>query len=104
MNNYCEHLSAILLHSRVRMKISVYKVLLSSCRDIDQSFILPLSFVTSAVFNEENKTFSRDFEDTEPQNKKKITPKSTQKPNASQLSNKNQRNFTAFDLIDYDVL
>ena len=54
MFHYCGHLSAILFHNRVRMKIKVQKVLLSSCEEIEPSSILPASFLKAAVLNDEN--------------------------------------------------
>ena len=45
MFHYCGHLSAILINSRVRMKIRVQKVLLSFCGEIEPSFIWPASFL-----------------------------------------------------------
>ena len=105
MFHYFRHLSAILFHSRVKMKIRVQKVLLRSCGEIEPNSILPASFLKATVLNDENYAFSRTFENIQPQTTKQKPPKSMQKTNASQLSSENvARNFTAFDLIDIDVL
>ena len=84
------------------MKINVWKVLLSSCREIELSSILPASFQKAAVLYEENRTFSRAVENIEPQNTK--TSRSTQETNPSQLSSENVvRKFSSLDLIGNDV-
>ena len=54
MVHYCGHLSAILIPTRVRMKIRVQKVLLSSWGEIEPSSILPASFLKAVVLNDEN--------------------------------------------------
>ena len=84
------------------MKINVWKVLLSSCREIELSSILPASFQKAAVLYEENRTFSRAVENIEPQNTK--TSRSTQETNPSQLSSENViRKFSSLDLIGIGV-
>ena len=55
----------------MRMKIGVWKVLLSSSRKIEPSSILPATFQKAAVLYEENLAFSRAFENIEQNDKKK---------------------------------
>ena len=53
--HYCGHFSGSLLRSRERMKISVWKVLLSSCGEIEPSSILPANFLKRPISTKKTK-------------------------------------------------
>ena len=98
MAHYCGQLSAILLRSRVRMKISVWKVLLSSYGKIEPSSIFSASFLKAAIFSKKKLLEYLVAEC------KKNAVVNAKKECITIVKQKCCKKFYTFDLIDNDVL